>query len=99
MIALLPLLLLLLLPPEFVAAGCESSWSEYEGSCYLILNNSNQQYDDITVCRAECEVLGGRLGSIHSSGENAFVYSLLRPGSPIQSQTTWLGARTSPHFE
>ena len=31
------------------------------------------------MARAECEGLGGRLGSIHSSGENAFVYSLLRP--------------------
>ena len=31
------------------------------------------------MARAECEGLGGRLGSIHSSEENAFVYSLLRP--------------------
>ena len=33
----------------------------------------------IPPCRAECALLGGTLGSIHSAEENAFIYSLLRP--------------------
>ena len=40
--------------------------------------------------RAECTVLGGTLGSIHSTGENQFVYGLLRPARyGIDEQLSW----------
>jgi len=80
-------------------AKCEVGWSSFEDSCYMLLNNTEQHYDDIAVCRAECEGMGGQLASIHSPQENAFIYSILRPPSPPQArsgfweQTTWVGAR------
>ena len=40
--------------------------------------------------RAECIVLGGTLGSIHSTGENQFVYNLLKLARyGIDKQISW----------
>jgi len=77
-----------------VRTECGEGWTNFETSCYKILNNNNQHYNHIDTCRAECNAQGGNLASIHSEEENTFIYNLLRPGkTDFADQETWLGAK------
>jgi hypothetical protein len=31
--------------------SCEEGWAAFNNSCYLILNNNDQQYDNIDICK------------------------------------------------
>ena len=52
-------------------------WSEFDKSCYKLLDNSGAHYSNRDVCNQECVSAGGMLTSIHSQEENNFLASLL----------------------
>ena len=73
-------------------AACGEGWSMFGDNCYKLLDNSGEQYFDISVCTEECQLAGGNLTSIHSAEENSFVASLLRKSkSGFGEQVTWNG--------
>jgi len=72
--------------------GCDEGWSEFEGFCYKLIDNGGAHYYGKEECEKDCSKAGGQLTSIHSSQENEFVYSLLRPAkSKVYGQATYLG--------
>jgi len=73
------------------ANGSDESF--FGGHCYKLLDNSGQHYSDRAVCTRDCAEAGGLLTSVHSTEENSFIYSLLRPlKSGNDEQNAWIGA-------
>jgi hypothetical protein len=64
--------------------SCPSgSWQEFEGSCYLVVEN----YSTWEEAEIDCNFLGGHLASIHTAAERNFVNSLV----PSNIYHIWLG--------
>ncbi|XP_051787828.1 lectin-like isoform X7 [Erpetoichthys calabaricus] len=65
---------------------CESGWARYNSKCY--------QYFPMKISWIDAELycisLGGNLASVHSSGANHFITSLIKR-SDSHEPTTWLG--------
>lgn len=57
--------------------GCESGWSSFEGSCYLLANsiNDHMAFDQ---AQAACKQERADLVEIFSERENEFLVSMLR---------------------
>ncbi len=62
--------------------SCFSSWQEFEGHCYLLVENTATWAD----AEKDCNNKGGHMASIHSADENSFIHSL------YPSFLLWIGA-------
>ncbi len=60
---------------------CPGEWVQFEGYCYLVVNNT-AVWDK---AEKNCISKGGHLASIHSADENSFIHSL------APSNSLWLG--------
>jgi hypothetical protein len=61
--------------------SCPSGWQEFEGNCYLVVEN----YWTWEEAEIDCIIKGGHLASIHSAAERSFINSL------APSNHLWLG--------
>ena len=64
---------------------CPDSWSEFNGSCYKYSTSSSYW----TTADTQCLIEGGRLASVHSAEEDAFLQSL------ASSNSFWIGGYPS----
>jgi len=53
---------------------CDPGWAQYGGDCYIHIWERRTWYE----ANLGCEAMGSELASIHSEGENKFVFSLTR---------------------
>ncbi len=52
--------------------SCPSGWQEFEGHCYLVV----EDYVTWESAEKDCSNKGGNLASIHSASENYFIFNL-----------------------
>ena len=70
--------------------GCSSGWTEFQRSCYILVQSSYYWTDADLHCRG----LGANLTSIHSKEENDFIFSLASNydiwiGGTLESYQQW----------
>ncbi|XP_072175906.1 alpha-N-acetylgalactosamine-specific lectin-like [Diadema setosum] len=66
---------------------CESLWTQYGNDCYRMFGAVKTW----TSARNHCQNLGGDLVSVHSEGENTFLYQLWRSAVRTPGGGFWLG--------
>jgi hypothetical protein len=72
-------------PKVTTSVACPDYWEEFNGHCYLFIEESMNWNDSESACVSE----GGHLASIHSEEEQDFVYGL------VSRFAYWLGATCS----
>ncbi|XP_072169955.1 alpha-N-acetylgalactosamine-specific lectin-like [Diadema setosum] len=66
---------------------CESLWTQYGDYCYRMFGAGKTW----TAARDHCLNHGGNLASVHSEGENNFLYELWRSSVPTPTSGFWFG--------
>ncbi|XP_039631878.1 lectin-like [Polypterus senegalus] len=70
--------------------SCEPGWTSYFSDCYQYFPMPKTWID----AELYCVSLGGNLASVHSSGDNHFITSLIRR-SDSHNPISWLGGSNS----